>query len=160
MVTGALDGRLRNTIILSTGRNLAPEWLEAELELIDGIERAFVFGDGLPGALALFASPPGTRKACLAADIAALNQRLPDYARVRGWRPLHQQLPGIAQPLSIASHELTANGRLRRASIQIRRRRDIERLVASTFPGHEYAPAALSSSPDSPSSCPQESPRP
>tara|TARA_Y100001001_G_scaffold56411_1_gene53311 strand:- start:805 stop:2442 length:1638 start_codon:yes stop_codon:yes gene_type:complete len=155
-----LDGRQRNVIILSSGRNLCPEWLEAELELIDGIDRAFIFGEGLPGVLALLGPSAIIQPPRLEAHIAALNQRLPDYARVRGWQSLMRQLPGVAQPLSIASNELTANGRLRRASIYLRRRRDIERLVASTFPGHQYVSAALSSSTDSSSSYPQDPSRP
>lgn len=71
-----------------------------------------------------------------------------------------RQLPGVAEPLSIASNELTANGRLRRASIQLRRRCDIERLVARTFPGHEQVSAALSSAADGLPSYPQEPPPP
>lgn len=155
-----LDGRQRNVIILSNGRNLCPEWLEAELELIDGIDRAFVFGEGLPGVLALLSPSAAIQPPRLEAHITALNQRLPDYARVRGWQSLMRQLPGVAEPLSIASNELTANGRLRRASIQLRRRCDIERLVARTFPGHEQVSAALSSAADGLPSYPQEPPPP
>ncbi|MED5297174.1 MAG: AMP-binding protein [Pseudomonadota bacterium] len=129
-----LSGRQRNVIILSTGRNLSPEWIEAELATLAGIDRAFVFGDGLPGLLALISlSSCQVDTTAIDSAIASLNQRLPDYARIRGWAALTAALPGLPTPLSEASHELTSNGRLRRDGVRLRRHRDMQRLAEQTF---------------------------
>ena len=71
------------------------------------IARIVVFGDGQPANVALIQPLPG-KEADLPRQIAGLNQRLPDYARLHHWLPVAlDQHPGL----------LTANGRPRRNEI-------------------------------------------
>jgi long-subunit acyl-CoA synthetase (AMP-forming) len=102
-----LTGRKKNVQITAFGRNFSPEWIEAEAQLCPAIGRIVVFGDGQPANVALIQSLPGGESQ-LAAQIAQLNQRLPDYARIHHWLPVAlDQHPDL----------LTANGRPRRERI-------------------------------------------
>ncbi len=100
-------GRKKNTIVTGMGRNVSPEWLEAEFCALPGIRQAFVYGDEQRGLHGLFFSSEA-----LAANplLAAHNDQLPGYARLNGWQLLEQ-------PLSVAAGEITANGRLCREKI-------------------------------------------
>jgi len=101
-----VEGRRKNTIVTAMGRNVAPEWLEAELCALPEVEQAFVYGDEDSGLQALVVSrstdPDSLR--------GAVNARLPDYARLD-----HLQI--TTAPFSNARGELTANGRLRRPAL-------------------------------------------
>lgn len=109
-----LKGRKKHQFITSFGRNLNPDWVEAELTQGGVIAQAFVHGEGLPGNLALLwpldpHCPPQT----LADAVTRANAALPDYARISAWR----RLP---VPFSAADGLLTSNGRLRRDAILAR----------------------------------------
>ncbi|MGL4249301.1 MAG: AMP-binding protein, partial [Aeromonas sp.] len=102
-----ITGRKKNVQITAFGRNFSPEWVEAEAQLCPAIARIVVFGDGQPVNVALIQPLPG-KEADLPRQIAGLNQRLPDYARLHYWLPVAlDQHPGL----------LTANGRPRRNEI-------------------------------------------
>lgn len=102
-----ITGRKKNVQITAFGRNFSPEWVEAEAQLCPAIARIVVFGDGQPANVALIQPLPG-KEADLPRQIAGLNQRLPDYARLHHWLPVAlEQHPGL----------LTANGRPRRNEI-------------------------------------------
>lgn len=102
-----ITGRKKSVQITAFGRNFSPEWVESEAQLCPAIARIVVFGDGQPANVALIQPLPG-REAELAQQIAGLNQRLPDYARLHHWLPVAlDQHPGL----------LTANGRPRRNEI-------------------------------------------
>lgn len=102
-----ITGRKKNVQITAFGRNFSPEWVEAEAQLCPAIARIVVFGDGQPANVALIQPLPG-KEADLPRQIAGLNQRLPDYARLHHWLPVAlDQHPGL----------LTANGRPRRNQI-------------------------------------------
>jgi long-subunit acyl-CoA synthetase (AMP-forming) len=104
-------GRLKDLIITSLGRNIAPEWVERELRKEPEIASAVVVGEAQPWLAALLTpASAGCTPARIDAAVARANRRLPDYARVRAWA-----LP--AQPFTVANGSLTANGRLRRAHI-------------------------------------------
>lgn len=103
-----VTGRKKNVQITAFGRNFSPEWIESEAEHCPAIARVVIFGDGLAQNVALIEPRPGT-EAQLAEQIAALNERLPDYARVHRWF-----VP--EQPLSTCGL-LTTNGRPRRERI-------------------------------------------
>ena len=84
-----------------------------------GVLQAFVYGDEEQGVRALLFAP--SLQASGQADTLLLtaNARLPAYARLGSWQ-------FIDSPFSAATGELTANGRLRREQIRLRR---IEQVV-------------------------------
>lgn len=113
-----ITGRKKNLMISSFGRNISPEWLESALCGIKQIRYAMVFGDDMPYCIAGITSlsSDSSQVAQLNQDsgmceaIEQLNQRLPDYARIKQW---------FYMPVSdLHSHGLiTANGRLKRAAL-------------------------------------------
>jgi len=106
-----VQGRLRNLLITSLGRNISPEWVERELQQEPEIAAALVVGEARPWLAALI-SPmgAGSSPSRIDAAVARANHRLPDYAQVRSWVL-------AAAPFSFANGSLTGNGRLRRAHI-------------------------------------------
>lgn len=104
-------GRKKNQFITAFGRNVNPEWVEAELTAESAIAQAFVHGEALPCNLALIVPLHGQiTHAQIAEAVALANAGLPGYARVHHWLV-------IAQPFTSANGLLTSNGRLRRAAI-------------------------------------------
>ncbi|MDV3503171.1 AMP-binding protein [Marinobacter sp. M-5] len=121
-----VDGRSKNLLITSFGRNISPEWLESELIQTLGAQQALVFGDGEARPRALIYglhtdSPEALQR--LAAVCHQLNDRLPDYARL-------SHIYRLVAPLSAAGGHLTANGRLMRHRIHT----DLPRLIANSDP--------------------------
>lgn len=106
-----ITGRAKNLLISSFGRNISPEWIEAELSLCRSIAQVMVIGDSQPfcSAIIVPASTQMTREQ-IAQDIRMVNQHLPDYARV-------QKFIVAVEPFTPANQLLTDNGRLRRAAI-------------------------------------------
>lgn len=106
-----IRGRRKNQFITAYGRNVNPEWIEAELTHQPAIAQAVVHGEALPLNLALIVpvGPAVTRNEIETA-ITTVNQGLPDYARIGAWLP-------AAQPFTPDNGLLTANGRLRRDAI-------------------------------------------
>ena len=51
-------GRKKNLIVTALGRNVSPEWLEARYQGVPGVQRAVVFGDGLPALEGFFVVDP------------------------------------------------------------------------------------------------------
>ena len=106
-----VTGRRDHLIVTTMGRNISPEWVEAEL-LADGtLRQAVVFGDGRPWCTALLYPAADTDDDALTRHVAAVNAGLPEYARIRTWHRL-------AEPLSSRAGLLSGNGRLRRAAIE------------------------------------------
>ncbi|QVM93878.1 AMP-binding protein [Pseudomonas entomophila] len=106
-----LDGRKKHQFITSFGRNVNPEWVEAELSQSGVIAQAFVHGEALPSNLALlWPFDPTASDEVIEQAVQQCNAQLPDYARVHAWR----RLP---TPLNPLDGTLTANGRLRREAI-------------------------------------------
>jgi long-subunit acyl-CoA synthetase (AMP-forming) len=106
-----LAGRRRNVLITSFGRNVSPEWVEAELQAAPAIAHAVVLGEGQPQlAAVLWPARADCTDRQLAEAVAAANARLPDYARIGRWlRP--------RAAFSTATGLATANGRPRREAI-------------------------------------------
>ncbi|WP_417358243.1 AMP-binding protein [Gallaecimonas pentaromativorans] len=134
-----IQGRSKDTIVTAMGRNVAPEWLEAELGAISGIKQAFVYGDEEQGIHALVV----TERSDLDAIKAQLNAALPDYAHL-------QSLTATNEPFSAERQEVTANGRLRRQVLAKRLQGGpmsfFERLKTETREAQQYllsAPAIL-----------------
>ncbi len=106
-----LHGRKKHQFVTAFGRNVNPEWVEAELTQQAPIAQAWVHGEALAANVAVIvprrADCPA---AAIDAAIATANAALPDYARVHRW------LRADA-PFAPANGLLTANGRLRRAAL-------------------------------------------
>jgi long-chain acyl-CoA synthetase len=120
-----INGRSKNLLISSYGRNISPEWVESELMADPALADCVVFGDARPYCVALV-SPrdPATSDASIQRVIDDSNARLPDYARVRQWHRLEQ-------PLLLTGGLLTENGRPRRAAILAHFNAAIESLYAT-----------------------------
>ena len=110
--TGTLQvlGRKKNLLISSLGRNIHPEWVEAELAKNPRVQQAVVFGDARPYCVALLYADPALDDAALASWVSQVNQQLPDYARVEAYHRL-------TTPFSEQQGTLTANQRPKRAVI-------------------------------------------
>lgn len=106
-----VNGRSKNVLVSSFGRNISPEWVESELLATGTFAQVVVLGDAQPycSALLVPASAASTNEG-LQAAIDSANAALPDYARVQRWQRLDQ-------PFSVADGTLTDNGRVRREQI-------------------------------------------
>ncbi len=109
-----IDGRRKNLLISSFGRNISPEWVESELLLGGLLHQAVVFGDAQPYCVALVA-PRDATTTDLEIDswIRHVNEGLPDYARIALWHRLEE-------PLCSANGLATDNGRPKREVIATR----------------------------------------
>lgn len=116
-------GRKKNQFITAFGRNVNPEWIEAELTSEPAIAQAYVHGESLPCNLGLVVpSNPQIGPGELARAIERVNAGLPDYARLHHWL-----VPD--QPFSTQNGLLTSNGRLRRTAILERYRQALYSLL-------------------------------
>lgn len=106
-----INGRRKNLLVSSFGRNISPEWVESEFLSSSIFSDFVVFGDAQPFCIALLSprSPQLTDDQIQCA-IDTVNQGLPDYARVQKWYRL---------ALSLSSNRtlITDNGRPRRNAI-------------------------------------------
>jgi long-chain acyl-CoA synthetase len=102
-----ITGRKKNVLITGFGRNVSPEWVEAEFMAEPQIGQFFVYGDAGPHLRALVvpsAADFSTKAIQGAVDRA--NARLPEYAQVGDYL--------LRLPFDVAQGEMTSNGRLRR----------------------------------------------
>jgi long-subunit acyl-CoA synthetase (AMP-forming) len=109
-----VTGRRKNVFITSFGRNVSPEWPEAELLHRPEIAQACVFGEAQPFNTAIVCpSAPSVTPGAVADAILTANRNLPDYARVADFI--------IAdEPFSVANGLLTPTGKLRREAVALR----------------------------------------
>ena len=106
-----IDGRRRHVLITSYGRNVSPEWPEAELLAGSAIAQAAVFGEAKPRLCALLVpAAPGLADEAIDEQVRAANARLPDYACIGAW--LRADAPFTPQ-----NGFATANGRPRRDAL-------------------------------------------
>lgn len=106
-----LHGRKKHQFVTAFGRNVNPEWVEAELTQQAPIAQAWVHGEALAANVAVIV-PRGAERSDgeIEAAVAAANAALPDYARVQRWLRADEAF-------SFHNDLLTANGRLRRAAL-------------------------------------------
>lgn len=103
-----VEGRRKNVLITSFGRNVAPEWPEAELAASGAIAQAAVFGEARPRLCAVIVPrAPQASDAAIDAELQRVNARLPDYAQLAFWIRADA-------PFGPADGSATPNGRLRR----------------------------------------------
>jgi long-subunit acyl-CoA synthetase (AMP-forming) len=106
-----IEGRRKHVLITAYGRNVSPEWPEAELLAGSAIAQAAVFGEARPGLCALVVpAGPGVDDGAIEAQVRAANRRLPDYARIGRW--LRAEVPFTPQ-----NGLATPNGRVRREAV-------------------------------------------
>jgi len=106
-----INGRKKNLLISSFGRNINPEWVESELLGNAALSECVVFGDGRPFCIALLRPrDPSASDESIQRCVDRSNAQLPDYARVERWHRLEQ-------PLAAGNGLLTENGRPKRAAI-------------------------------------------
>jgi long-chain acyl-CoA synthetase len=117
-----INGRRKNLLISSYGRNINPEWVESELLADAELADCVVFGDARPYCVALLTPrDPAASDASIQRWVDLSNTRLPDYARIQRWHRLHE-------PLSASKGLLTENGRPKRQAILARYGQAIESL--------------------------------
>jgi long-chain acyl-CoA synthetase len=102
-----INGRKKNVLITSYGRNISPEWVESVLLNHPHILQAVVYGDGQPFLSALIV--PTSAHAPVETIIRDINAHLPEYARIENFQ--------IVAPFNTADGTLTGTGRPRRAAI-------------------------------------------
>ncbi len=107
-----ITGRKKNIFITAYGRNVAPEWVEAELMAQSAIAQAAVFGEAQAYNVAVVVPAVRDSKALVQA-IAAANARLPDYGRITAWVLADE-------PFLPANGLASASGSLRREQIEQR----------------------------------------
>ncbi|MGQ8364566.1 AMP-binding protein [Glaciecola sp. 1036] len=107
-----IQGRIKNTIINSFGRNISPEWIESELLSTGMFSQAVVIGDAKPFCSAILVPVEANIPAALIEKtLYQVNQNLPDYAQVKN--PIL-----LTAPMDTQSGLYTANHRPRRGAIQ------------------------------------------
>lgn len=116
-----IDGRKKNVLITSFGRNVSPEWPESLLLGSSVIAQAVVMGDGQASLSALIV-PVNTSitDTEIQQAINQINQELPDYARINKWL--------LVEPMTPVNGLATANGRPKRQAIQIHYKQALEEL--------------------------------
>ena len=121
-----LDGRKKNVLITSFGRNISPEWPESLLLGSSLFRQVMVIGDGQAqlGALLVKAKDDLSDDAIQTA-ITSVNQSLPDYAQIKHWH-------SVGEPFTPGNGLATANGRLKRDLIKDKFKNQIELLYANT----------------------------
>jgi long-subunit acyl-CoA synthetase (AMP-forming) len=104
-----IKGRKKNIFITSLGRNVNPEWIEGEFLQSDKIAQICVYGEAMPvnGAVIV---PFSNNFDELNEEIARINEKLPDYAKV-------SKITIAKEPFSTQNKMLTGNGRMRRDAI-------------------------------------------
>lgn len=102
-----VSGRKKHLFITAFGRNVNPEWVEAELQGQLAIAQAAVFGEAMPRNVAIIVPRTGFDAAAVETAVALCNQHLPDYARIG-------RIVLSPHPFTDANGMATSNGRLRR----------------------------------------------
>ncbi len=106
-----INGRKKNLIISSFGRNVSPEWVEAKLNASPAIGQVIVVGDGQPYNVAIITAAMQNITPHQVEDaVRLINHSLPDYAQIK-------YVILSVQPFTPVNGLLTANGRLKREVI-------------------------------------------
>ena len=105
-----VSGRRKNIFITAFGRNVNPEWVEAELLAQLPIQQVAVFGEALPMNVAVLVPRTGFDECAVVDAVHACNASLPDYARIG-------RVVLATEPFNESNGLATANGRIRRFAI-------------------------------------------
>jgi len=122
-----INGRLKNIIINSFGRNISPEWVESEILSTGHFNQAVVFGEGKPFCLAIiYSNSQNTSPELTQNIIEQVNDSLPDYAQIKAFINLEK-------PLEFEKGLLTSNGRPKRVEILNHFQSQIENTYLNTL---------------------------
>jgi long-chain acyl-CoA synthetase len=79
-----IQGRIKNTIINSFGRNISPEWIESELQATGLFLESVVLGDSRPYCMAILVPiSEQITEAVIQNAINKMNSQLPEYAQIK-----------------------------------------------------------------------------
>jgi long-subunit acyl-CoA synthetase (AMP-forming) len=120
-----IDGRKKNLIITSYGRNISPEWPESLLMEQGLYKQVMVVGDAQPYLTALILPLTDISHESIESSIRSVNKELPNYASILNYIVLDQ-------PFSFANRQLTENGRLKRDVIENHYQKEINALYESS----------------------------
>ena len=120
-----IDGRKKNLIITSYGRNISPEWPESLLMEQGLYKQAMVVGDAQPYLTALILPLTDISHESIESSIRSVNKALPSYASILNYIVLDQ-------PFSFSNGQLTENGRLKRDVIERYYQKEINTLYESS----------------------------
>ncbi len=120
-----IDGRKKNIIITSYGRNISPEWPESLLMEKGLYKQVMVVGDAQPYLSALILPSSDISDESIESSIRSVNKELPNYASILNYIVLDQ-------PFSFANGQLTENGRIKRDVIESHYQKEINTLYESS----------------------------
>jgi long-subunit acyl-CoA synthetase (AMP-forming)/pyrroloquinoline quinone (PQQ) biosynthesis protein C len=79
-----IQGRIKNTLINSFGRNISPEWIESELQATGLFLQSVLLGDSRPFCMAILVPiSEQITEAVIQDAINKMNNQLPDYAQIK-----------------------------------------------------------------------------
>lgn len=104
-----VNGRIKNLIINSFGRNINPEWVESELSATGLFTHVVVFGESQPACVALLALRDAALAPQVEVALTSMNASLPDYAQIKGWR--------VIPSLTTTPQLLTDTGKVKRNAV-------------------------------------------
>jgi long-chain acyl-CoA synthetase len=124
-----ISGRKKNILINSYGRNISPEWPEAELMASGIFQQVVVLGDSKPFCIALLVpfsieTAASTPAATIQAVLDQVNTGLPEYAQIKDFIQLNKMM-------SFADGLTTSNGRPKRDVITQYYHQEIKHVYAS-----------------------------
>ncbi len=119
-----INGRKKNQIITSFGRNINPEWIESVLLSKPFLNHCVVVGEAKPFLITLVSAQDSIEQDTIQQWIEVVNKKLPDYAQVHHF---------LRIPSDQWQYLLTANGRPRRNLIEKQYTFDIEALYKRDF---------------------------
>ncbi|HEV2299634.1 MAG TPA: AMP-binding protein [Candidatus Acidoferrales bacterium] len=119
-----ITGRVKNLIVLNSGHNIAPEPLEEELaRMLPAAQHVVMIGNQRNSLSAIMTTAAGSKltRDEVATAIEEMNLHLPHYKQIRAF---HIE----AEPFTIESGMVTANGKLRRDVIAEKLEAQIEEM--------------------------------
>lgn len=121
-----LNGRKKEILVTSYGKNIAPQKIEVLLKGVDGVSEAMVVADGKPFTTALLwlEDDDGAESfdfGALDAAVCEVNAQLSHPEQVKRWIV-------AARPLSVGAGELTPNLKVRRNIVAVTRSNLVEAL--------------------------------
>lgn len=87
-----ITGRDSNLIVLSSGRNVSPEWVEGKFKNIPSVKDVLLVGHGRPFLAAIVLANKGVEcedaLEAVEREASAINSQLPEFSRVQEFRAL------------------------------------------------------------------------